>query len=240
VNYFIYSNIQIIPHIELCSNLLYYRYMTVENLTQQDKKTLEHKDRYDEHLPHTSVRDSIHFHKKTEDFRDTIAYHIAIVLETVAAVPGMVGGLIHHLVSLRLIKDDHGWIKTLLHEAENERMHLMVYSHIYKPTYFERSLIAVVQFFFFFFYITLYIISQKTAHRVVGYFEEQAIHSYSTFLSLIDDGSIKNVSAPAMAIEYWGLTEDATLRDVVLATRADEVEHRDVNHNFADKLSHKK
>lgn len=233
--------------------------MTVENLTQQDKKTLEHKDRYDEHLPHTSVRDSIHFHKKTEDFRDMIAYHIvnalaraadilfkkryghrAIVLETVAAVPGMVGGLIHHLVSLRLIKDDHGWIKTLLHEAENERMHLMVYSHIYKPTYFERSLIAVVQFFFFFFYITLYIISQKTAHRVVGYFEEQAIHSYSTFLSLIDDGSIKNVSAPAMAIEYWGLKEDATLRDVVLATRADEVEHRDVNHNFADKLSHKK
>jgi ubiquinol oxidase len=233
--------------------------MTLEHLTQQDKKTLEHKNRYDEHLPHTSVRDSIHFHKKTEDFRDTIAYHIvnalargadllfkkryghrAIVLETVAAVPGMVGGLIHHLVSLRLIKDDHGWIKTLLHEAENERMHLMVYSHIYKPTYFERSLIAVVQFFFFFFYITLYIISQKTAHRVVGYFEEQAIHSYSTFLSLIDDGSLKNVPAPAMAIEYWGLKEGATLRDVVLATRADEVEHRDVNHNFADKLSHKK
>ena len=39
--------------------------------------------------------------------------HRAVVLETVAAVPGMVGGMLIHLKSLRKIKEDKGWIKGL-------------------------------------------------------------------------------------------------------------------------------
>jgi ubiquinol oxidase len=162
-----------------------------------------------------------------------------VVLETVAAVPGMVGGMFAHLKSLRTIKDDHGWIQELLNEAENERMHLMVYSHIARPSVFDRFLIMTVQFFFFWFYTILYLVSKKTAHRVVGYFEEQAIHSYTTYLSLIDSGEIKNIQAPQIAIDYWKLHNDATLRDVVMATREDEVLHRDVNHTLADSLSKK-
>ena len=46
--------------------------------------------------------------------------HRAVVLETVAAVPGMVAGMLIHLKSLRKMEDDRGWIKTLLDEAENE------------------------------------------------------------------------------------------------------------------------
>ncbi len=34
--------------------------------------------------------------------------HRAVVLETVAAVPGMVGGMLNHLRSLRLMRDDDG------------------------------------------------------------------------------------------------------------------------------------
>jgi ubiquinol oxidase len=162
--------------------------------------------------------------------------HRAVVLETVAAVPGMVGGFLNHLKSLRLIKDDHGFIRTLINEAENERMHLIVYSHISKPTGFERLLIAFVQITFSGFYFFLYLFSPKTAHRVVGYFEEEAVHSYTVFLNLIESGEIKNVEAPQIAIDYWQLKDDATLKDVVIATRADEAEHRDVNHTFADKL----
>lgn len=62
--------------------------------------------------------------------------HRAVVLETVAAVPGMVGGLLQHLKALRRIRDDEGWIRTLLDEAENERMHLMTFIEIAKPTLF--------------------------------------------------------------------------------------------------------
>ncbi|MDC0533070.1 alternative oxidase [Candidatus Pelagibacter sp.] len=67
--------------------------------------------------------------------------HRAVVLETVAAVPGMVGGMLIHLKSIRRIKEDKGWIKTLLDEAENERMHLMTFINIAQPTMFERFLI---------------------------------------------------------------------------------------------------
>ena len=60
--------------------------------------------------------------------------HRAVVLETVAAVPGMVAGMLHHFKSLRNMTNDDGIIKELLDEAENERMHLMTFIEISKPT----------------------------------------------------------------------------------------------------------
>ncbi|WP_233588672.1 alternative oxidase [Legionella sp. km535] len=39
-----------------------------------------------------------------------------------------------------------------------------------------------------------------------------------------------------IAKAYWGLASDARLREVLLAVRIDEEEHRDVNHQLADKL----
>ena len=73
----------------------------------------------------------------------------AVVLETVAAVPGMVGGLLQHLKSLRHIREDEGWIRELLDEAENERMHLMTFIHIAQPSLLERGLIMLGQAVFF-------------------------------------------------------------------------------------------
>jgi ubiquinol oxidase len=163
--------------------------------------------------------------------------HRAVVLETVAAVPGMVGATITHLTCLRRICDDKGWIKTLMDEAENERMHLMTFIEISKPTWFERAVIIGVQWVFYLFFFALYLISSKTAHRVVGYFEEEAVISYTHYLAEIDEGRSENVAAPAIAKRYWGLPDDATLRDVVLVVRADEAHHRDVNHGFANELA---
>ena len=60
--------------------------------------------------------------------------------------------------------------------------------------------------------------------------------SYSQYLQEIDAGRVENVPAPKIARDYWQLREDARLRDVVLAVRADEAGHRDVNHGFADTL----
>lgn len=160
--------------------------------------------------------------------------HRAVVLETIAAVPGMVGGLLQHLKSLRFIRDDRGWIKTLLDEAENERMHLIVYSAIQKPTMVERLGIMIVQFFFYHLYFLVYLISPATGHRIVGYFEEEAIHSYEHYLQLVHEGKHENVPAPQVAIEYWELQPDARLVEVIEATIKDEMLHRDVNHEFAD------
>lgn len=163
--------------------------------------------------------------------------HRAVVLETVAAVPGMVGGLLQHLRALRHIRDDEGWIRELLDEAENERMHLMTFIKITQPTFWERLLVMIVQAVFYNLYFFLYLFAPKTAHRIVGYLEEEAVVSYTHYLSEIDSGNLKNVRAPEIAIEYWKLPADARLRDVVLAVRDDEVKHRDRNHYFADALS---
>ena len=163
--------------------------------------------------------------------------HRAIVLETVAAVPGMVGATIQHLNSLRRMKSDDGWIRTLMEEAENERMHLMTFIEIAKPTLFERIVIIAAQWIFYVGFFLLYLISSRTAHRVVGYFEEEAVISYTLYLQEIDEGRSPNIAAPAIAIHYWKMPANATLRDVVMIVRADEAHHRDINHGFSNKLA---
>ncbi len=162
--------------------------------------------------------------------------HRAVVLETIAAVPGMVGGALQHLRSLRRMENDDGWINILLDEAENERMHLLTFVQIAKPSLFERLLVIVAQGVFYNLYFVLYLCSAKVAHRIVGYLEEEAIYSYGEYLAEIDAGKCENVSAPVIAIEYWDLPEDARLRDVVEVVREDEAKHRDVNHGFANQL----
>lgn len=195
-------------------------------------------------------------HRKPETIGDRIAFgfvkllrffadtffakrygHRAVVLETVAAVPGMVGGLLQHLKALRHIRDDEGWIRTLLDEAENERMHLMTFIEIAKPSLLERIIIMITQAIFYNCYFFLYLFAPRTAHRVVGYFEEEAVTSYTQYLAEIEAGRHPDVPAPDIAIEYWGLPRTATLRDVVIAVRADEAGHRDANHAFADALT---
>ena len=195
-------------------------------------------------------------HYAPMNFRDRIAYafikllrffadtffarrygHRAVVLETVAAVPGMVGGSLQHLRALRRMKSDHGWIRLLLDEAENERMHLMTFIHIARPSRLERLLILLAQGVFYNFFFLLYLISPITAHRVVGYLEEEAVYSYTEYLAGVDSGAYANVPAPEIAIDYWKLAPDARLRDVIIAVRADEAHHRDVNHQFADELA---
>ena len=166
--------------------------------------------------------------------------HRAVVLETVAAVPGMVAGMLIHLKSLRKIEDDRGWIKTLLEEAENERMHLMTFIHVAKPTALERFIIMIAQFIFIFTYGIIYLISQRTAHRIVGYFEEEAVISYTEYLHELEAGTIEDQPAPEIAINYWNLPLHSTLKDVVKVIRDDEAGHRDVNHSFADLINLKR
>ena len=167
--------------------------------------------------------------------------HRAVVLETVAGVPGMVAGMWNHLRSLRRMRpDDRGWIRQLLEEAENERMHLMIFIQIAKPNWFERWMIILAQALFWHFYLVLYIFFPACAHRMVGYFEEQAVISYTDYLKQIDNGRAKNISAPKIAIDYYGLRKTATLRDVVLAVRQDERGHAKVNHEMADEVKREK
>ncbi len=163
--------------------------------------------------------------------------HRAVVLETVAGVPGMVAGVWMHFKSLRVMKAGYGeQIREMLAEAENERMHLMFFIEIAKPNYFERFIVLFAQVIFGLFYLFMYIFFTRTAHRMIGYFEDEAVKSYSEYLELVESGKVEDIQAPKLAINYYKLGTDAKLSDLIRCVRADEEHHSETNHNYADNL----
>ncbi len=163
--------------------------------------------------------------------------HRAVVLETVAGVPGMVAGVWMHFKSLRKMKVGYGeQIREMLAEAENERMHLMFFIEIAKPNYFERFIVLFSQMIFGLFYLFMYVFFTRTAHRMIGYFEDEAVKSYTEYLEMVESGKVENIPAPKLAINYYGIGSDSKLSDLIRCVRADEEHHSETNHNFADNL----
>lgn len=164
--------------------------------------------------------------------------HRAVVLETIAGVPGMVAGMLIHLRSLRKMQTGYGdQIREMLAEAENERMHLMFFIEIAKPNIFERILVILAQGVFMSFYLFMYIFFPKTSHRMIGYFEDEAVKSYTEYLDLVQNSKVMNIRVPQIAIDYYNLKKDARLSDLIISVRADEMHHADVNHSYADNLN---
>lgn len=156
-------------------------------------------------------------------------------LETVAAVPGMVAAMVRHLNSLRKLTRDHGWIHTLLEEAENERMHLMTFLLLKQPSMLFRLAVMTTQGVFVSGFSVAYMLSPKLCHRFVGYLEEEAVITYTKLLDDIDHGTMQHwqiQTAPTVAVHYWRLASNATMKEVILAIRADEAHHRVVNHTL--------
>ena len=163
--------------------------------------------------------------------------HRAVVLETVAGVPGMVAGVWMHFKSLRAMKAGYGeQIREMLSEAENERMHLMFFIEIAKPNLIERTIVLSAQIVFGLFYLFMYIFFTRTAHRMIGYFEDEAVRSYTEYLEIVESGKVENIPAPQLAIQYYKLGSDSKLSDLIRCVRADEQHHSETNHNYADKL----
>lgn len=164
-----------------------------------------------------------------------------LFLETAAGIPGMVAASIRHLQSLRLMRRDHGWIHTLLEEAENERMHMLVFMRRHKPGLLFRGAVMVTQGIFWNVFFFCYLASPRLCHRFVGYLEEEATRTYTHILDVMDSKDPRDADVVAfgktpadeIAIRYWRLDTNATMKDVMLAVRRDEANHRDVNHTFA-------
>ncbi|KZV71752.1 alternative oxidase [Peniophora sp. CONT] len=160
-----------------------------------------------------------------------------LFLESIAGVPGMVAATIRHLRSLRLMRRDAGWIHTLLEEAENERMHLMTFMTLKNPGIFYRALILGAQGVFYNAFFLSYLISPRLCHRFVGHLEEEAVLTYTRCIEELEAGRLpewQDKPAPGIAIDYWRLPADATLKDVIYAVRSDETTHRFVNHSLAN------
>ena len=160
--------------------------------------------------------------------------HRAVVLETIAGVPGIVAGVWLHMKSLRKMEAGLGpKIREMMAEAENERMHLMIFIDIAKPTWFERWLVLIAQGIFLVFYFFLFVLFPKTAHRMIHYFEREAVVSYTHYLHMVDSGQTENIPATKLAKQYYNLKDDATLRDIIVKIRADEEKHAEVNYRYS-------
>lgn len=154
-----------------------------------------------------------------------------IVLETVAGVPPMVGAMVRHTRSLRSMKRDGGWIHTLLEEAENERMHLLTFLSLRpRPSWMLRAIVLLGQGVVFNAYLAAYLLSPRVCHRFIGFLEEEAVNTYTGCIAAIDAGTLaewRTLPAPPIAVGYWRLPDGATMRDLLLAVRADEATHRE-------------
>lgn len=160
-----------------------------------------------------------------------------IFLESVAGVPGMTAAFIRHLHSLRLLKRDKAWIETLLDEAYNERMHLLTFIKIGKPSWFTRFFIFMGQGVFCNVFFFMYLLYPRYCHRFVGYLEEEAVRTYTHLIHDLKAGKLPKldgVQVPEVAQQYWTeLDKDSTFLDLVERVRADESKHREVNHTLA-------
>ncbi|GAA5998393.1 hypothetical protein JCM5350_008361 [Sporobolomyces pararoseus] len=162
-----------------------------------------------------------------------------LFLESVAGVPGFVAAVHRHLRSLRGMKRDNGFIVTLLSEAENERMHLLSFMKVARPSAFFRLMVLGAQGVFFNIFFLCYLLSPRAAHRFVAYLEEEACYTYTHAIEALDRGELPEwekgkQEVPTIAKDYWRLGDNATMRDFILAVRADEAGHRFVNHTLAN------
>lgn len=160
-----------------------------------------------------------------------------IFLETIAAVPGMVAAITRHFKSLRRMERDGGLMHLFLEEANNERMHLLSFIKMKDPGMAFRAAVIFSQFGFGSAFLLSYTISPKFCHRFVGYIEEEACTTYTKIIKTIEEApesselaGWKTEVAPNIARGYWQLGERGTVLDFIYAVRADEAEHRDVNH----------
>ncbi|KAL7892559.1 alternative oxidase domain-containing protein [Trichoderma sp. SZMC 28014] len=163
-----------------------------------------------------------------------------VFLESIAGVPGMVGGMLRHLRSLRGMKRDNGWIETLLEESYNERMHLLTFMTMCQPGLFMKLMIIGAQGVFFNSLFVAYLLHPKIVHRFVGYLEEEAVHTYTRAIHEIEEGHLPRwvdpkFRIPDIAVQYWHMPEGhRTMKDLILYIRADEAGHRGVNHTLGN------
>eukprot|EP01060_Flectonema_neradi_P001224 TRINITY_DN1072_c1_g1_i1.p1 TRINITY_DN1072_c1_g1~~TRINITY_DN1072_c1_g1_i1.p1 ORF type:complete len:312 (+),score=50.59 TRINITY_DN1072_c1_g1_i1:88-1023(+) len=175
---------------------------------------------------------------KDDPSAKSLIYRV-LILESIAGCPGMVAAGVRHFRSLRKMERDGGWIHTLLEEAENERMHLLVFMRMFKPGLITRATVVMLQAVVVSCLFTVYCVNPSWIHRFVGYLEETAVQTYLTIIDRLQDPTKqlhrewKDLKAPEIAINYWRLPADATFLDVIKQICADEMHHRDVNHTLA-------
>ncbi|PKX96897.1 alternative oxidase [Aspergillus novofumigatus IBT 16806] len=131
----------------------------------------------------------------------------SIFLESVAGVPGTVGGMLRRMRSL-------GPLKRIMTAGQDWLMQLLVLG---------------AQGVFFNGFFLSYPISPQTCHRFVGYLEEEAALTYSRAIENLEAGKLpqwEKLLAPEIAVYCWKIPEgNRTMEDLLLYICVDEANH---------------
>jgi len=205
----------------------------------------EEQDSEPSHLPRNDCRDPgngcCHYSRKLYNIsfiRISSRTTLVLIFSILSTIhPFILHFIAKHFRSLRNMSRDGGMLNMFLEEANNERMHLLTFIKMKQPGYAFRAAVIGAQFGFGSFFLAAYMINPAWCHRFVGYIEEEACHTYTKILKEMESAEAgselamwRSEDAPKIAKAYWHLGEHGTILDVMKAVRADEAEHRDVNH----------
>ena len=110
-----------------------------------------------------------------------------------------------------------------MEEAENERMHLMTFIELKKPSLLFRLCVFLSQGVFWNFYFISYLLSPAFCHKMVGYLEEEAVATYSKLIKNLEEGHYpewQNKTPPQIALNYWKLSPSSNMIDLFKMIRA--------------------
>src|SRR3989338_1266912 len=125
-------------------------------------------------------------------------------LEAIASIPPLVIGVMKHFsFILKMEKQVCFESNELFEEAENERMHLMIWMQVCKPTKLDRVLVFLSQVNFTWFIILSYWISPNFVNKLLEFLEESSIDSYTDFMKDIEAGKYAHIPVPPIALEYY-------------------------------------
>ena len=126
----------------------------------------------------------------------------------------------------------HHRIETLLEEAYNERIHLLIFMKLAEPGWFMKTMIIGAQGVFYNGFFLSYLMSPRICHRFVGYLEEEAVLTYTRIIEDIEVGKLpkwERLEAPEIAVRYYNMPEGSRMmKDLITYIRADEAKHREV------------
>lgn len=84
----------------------------------------------------------------------------------------MIAAMTRHLKSLRYMRRDHGWIHTLLEEAENERMHLLTAMVLRNPGPLFKAAVIGAQGLYWVIYIAEWMWSEAMNNNFSNYLSD--------------------------------------------------------------------
>eukprot|EP00887_Chlorella_sp_A99_P000819 scaffold5.g819.t1 len=172
----------------------------------------------------------------TDSLTETTATWRMLFFCAAGQAGGAVAALANHASSVLRNRPDNGWVHTCLANAECARVHGGILAMAARPSLPMRVLGLALQVALFFQFLPIYLLSPSVFHAYCGYRAEEQMFNYSQALKLIDTGRFRRwrgAHAPPLALSYYGLAPEASLRDALLRMRADEACIHHVDFTFA-------